>query len=93
VTTGYGAVHNTMKVIILPAIIIIISSSSLTIIISSPLRRRPRRDCSQVEPGSTAAVFGLGGVGLSVVMGLKVNPKPLTYKPLLNFRTPHYIGA
>ncbi len=37
VTTGYGAVHNTMK----------------------------------VEAGSTAAVFGLGGVGLSVVMGLK----------------------
>ena len=37
ITTGYGAVHNTMK----------------------------------VEAGSTAAVFGLGGVGLSVVMGLK----------------------
>jgi S-(hydroxymethyl)glutathione dehydrogenase/alcohol dehydrogenase len=37
VTTGYGAVHNTMK----------------------------------VEAGSTAAVFGLGGVGLAVVMGLK----------------------
>lgn len=37
VTTGYGAVHNTMK----------------------------------VEPGSTAAVFGLGGVGLAVAMGLK----------------------
>lgn len=37
VTTGYGAVHNTMK----------------------------------VEAGSTAAVFGLGGVGLSVVMALK----------------------
>ncbi len=37
VTTGYGAVHNTMK----------------------------------VEAGSSAAVFGLGGVGLSVVMGLK----------------------
>lgn len=37
VTTGYGAVHNTMK----------------------------------VEAGATAAVFGLGGVGLSVVMGLK----------------------
>lgn len=37
ITTGYGAVHNTMK----------------------------------VEVGATAAVFGLGGVGLSVVMGLK----------------------
>lgn len=37
VTTGYGAVHNSMK----------------------------------VEAGATAAVFGLGGVGLSVVMGLK----------------------
>lgn len=37
ITTGYGAVLNTMK----------------------------------VEPGSSAAVFGLGGVGLSVVMGLK----------------------
>jgi S-(hydroxymethyl)glutathione dehydrogenase/alcohol dehydrogenase len=37
ITTGYGAVHNTMK----------------------------------VEAGSTAAVFGLGGVGLAVVMGLK----------------------
>jgi S-(hydroxymethyl)glutathione dehydrogenase/alcohol dehydrogenase len=37
VTTGYGAVHNTMK----------------------------------VEAGATAAVFGLGGVGLSVVMALK----------------------
>jgi S-(hydroxymethyl)glutathione dehydrogenase/alcohol dehydrogenase len=37
ITTGYGAVHNTMK----------------------------------VEAGATAAVFGLGGVGLSVVMGLK----------------------
>jgi len=37
VTTGYGAVHNTLK----------------------------------VEPNTTAAVFGLGGVGLSVVMGLK----------------------
>jgi len=37
VTTGYGAVHNTMK----------------------------------VEVGATAAVFGLGGVGLAVVMGLK----------------------
>ena len=37
VTTGYGAVHNTLK----------------------------------VEPNTSAAVFGLGGVGLSVVMGLK----------------------
>ena len=37
VTTGYGAVHNTMK----------------------------------VEAGATAAVFGLGGVGLAVVMALK----------------------
>jgi S-(hydroxymethyl)glutathione dehydrogenase/alcohol dehydrogenase len=37
VTTGYGAVHNTMK----------------------------------VEEGASAAVFGLGGVGLAVVMGLK----------------------
>jgi S-(hydroxymethyl)glutathione dehydrogenase/alcohol dehydrogenase len=37
ITTGYGAVHNTMK----------------------------------VEAGSTAAVFGLGGVGLAVVMALK----------------------
>lgn len=37
ITTGYGAVMNTMK----------------------------------VECGSTAAVFGLGGVGLAVIMGLK----------------------
>jgi S-(hydroxymethyl)glutathione dehydrogenase/alcohol dehydrogenase len=37
VTTGYGAVHNVMK----------------------------------VEVGATAAVFGLGGVGLAVVMALK----------------------
>jgi len=37
ITTGYGAVHNTMK----------------------------------VECGSTAAVFGLGGVGLAAIMGLK----------------------
>lgn len=37
ITTGYGAVHNTMK----------------------------------VEPKSKCAVFGLGGVGLSVVMALK----------------------
>eukprot|EP00331_Platyophrya_macrostoma_P027475 CAMPEP_0176438488 /NCGR_PEP_ID=MMETSP0127-20121128/19316_1 /TAXON_ID=938130 /ORGANISM="Platyophrya macrostoma, Strain WH" /LENGTH=617 /DNA_ID=CAMNT_0017822453 /DNA_START=38 /DNA_END=1891 /DNA_ORIENTATION=+ len=37
ITTGYGAVHNTMK----------------------------------VEAGATAAVFGLGGVGLAVVMALK----------------------
>ena len=27
--------------------------------------------CAQVTPGSTCAVFGLGGVGLSVVMGCK----------------------
>lgn len=26
----------------------------------------------QVEPGSTCAIFGLGGVGLSVIMGCKV---------------------
>jgi hypothetical protein len=31
-----------------------------------------RRRSLQVESGSSAAVFGLGGVGLSVVMGLKV---------------------
>lgn len=28
--------------------------------------------CVQVTPGSTCAVFGLGGVGLSVIMGCKV---------------------
>jgi len=48
VTTGYGAVHNTLKVInrIIIIIIIIISSSSssMTIIITSPPRRRPRFD-------------------------------------------------
>lgn len=27
--------------------------------------------CVQVSPGSTCAVFGLGGVGLSVIMGCK----------------------
>jgi len=37
ITTGYGAVHNTLK----------------------------------VQSGTSAAVFGLGGVGLSVVMGLQ----------------------
>ncbi|XP_062991739.1 alcohol dehydrogenase 1-like isoform X1 [Elgaria multicarinata webbii] len=28
-------------------------------------------NCAKVEPGSTCAIFGLGGVGLSVVMGCK----------------------
>ncbi|XP_061438870.1 alcohol dehydrogenase 1-like isoform X2 [Rhineura floridana] len=28
-------------------------------------------NCAQVKPGSTCAIFGLGGVGLSVVMGCK----------------------
>ncbi|TKC51263.1 hypothetical protein EI555_010578 [Monodon monoceros] len=28
--------------------------------------------CQKVEPGSTCAVFGLGGVGLAVIMGCKV---------------------
>ncbi|XP_044284684.1 alcohol dehydrogenase 1-like [Varanus komodoensis] len=30
-------------------------------------------NCAKVEPGSTCAVFGLGGVGLSVVMGCKAS--------------------
>ncbi len=49
-TTGYGAVHNTMKVppvAVINGIIIIISSSSMTIINTSPLRRRPRLDCAR----------------------------------------------
>ncbi|XP_034969815.1 alcohol dehydrogenase 1 isoform X1 [Zootoca vivipara] len=29
-------------------------------------------NCAKVEPGSTCAIFGLGGVGLSVVMGCKI---------------------
>jgi hypothetical protein len=49
VTTGYGAVHNTMKVPPVAVIngIIIIISSSMTIINTSPLRRRPRLDCAR----------------------------------------------
>ena len=40
------------------------------------LRRYHRRGCSgfdaKVEPGSTVAVFGLGGIGLNVVQGAKM---------------------
>lgn len=67
ITTGYGAVHNTMK----------------------------------VEAGSTAAVFGLGGVGLSVVMGLKergcktiigIDTNPAKEALARNFGMTHFIN-
>jgi S-(hydroxymethyl)glutathione dehydrogenase/alcohol dehydrogenase len=67
VTTGYGAVHNSMK----------------------------------VEKGSSAAVFGLGGVGLAVVMGLKevgcskiigVDTNPAKEKQAREFGMTHFIN-
>jgi S-(hydroxymethyl)glutathione dehydrogenase/alcohol dehydrogenase len=67
ITTGYGAVHNAMK----------------------------------VEKGSTAAVFGLGGVGLAVVMGLKeagctkiigVDTNPEKEKLARDFGLTHFIN-
>jgi len=67
VTTGYGAVHNSMK----------------------------------VEKGATAAVFGLGGVGLAVVMGCKeagcrtiigVDTNPDKEKMARDFGLTHFIN-
>ena len=67
ITTGYGAVHNSMK----------------------------------VEKGSTAAVFGLGGVGLAVVMGCKeagctkiigVDTNPSKEKLAREFGITHFIN-
>lgn len=67
ITTGYGAVMNTMK----------------------------------VECGATAAVFGLGGVGLAVIMGLKevgcskiigVDLNPDKFKTATEFGATHFVN-
>jgi S-(hydroxymethyl)glutathione dehydrogenase/alcohol dehydrogenase len=60
-----------------------------------------RPDC-QVEPGAKCAVFGLGGVGLAVVMGLKeagagmiigVDLNPAKEKLAREFGMTHFVNA
>jgi Zn-dependent alcohol dehydrogenase len=78
ITTGYGAVLNTMKVCSCCAFVILFCTSPVVRLFlcscSTPVSACDLRITlfePQVTPGSTVAVFGLGGVGLAVVMGCK----------------------
>ncbi|POI18842.1 hypothetical protein CIB84_017415, partial [Bambusicola thoracicus] len=73
--TGYGAAINTAKVGIQTCRKYAHHNHSHTLrkaVETSSSHRRPTQPhVMQVKPGSTCAVFGLGGVGLPVVMGCK----------------------
>lgn len=65
ISTGYGAALNTAKVIRRSMEGLLSSLETIVCLHGSFVS-------SQVEPGSTCAVFGLGAVGLAAIMGCKV---------------------